>query len=88
MANDGPHTATSQFYVTTRAMPSWDGKPRGWKKFKEEFTWHLHGVKLSDRRYVVARLKPWLEGEAKERFNEIAKLLLHMQLLAMQRFLR
>ena len=26
MANDGPHTAASQFYVTCRAMPTWDGK--------------------------------------------------------------
>ena len=46
-------------------IPSWDGKPRTWATFKRDFDWYLHSVKVTERRYIVARVKPYLTGEAK-----------------------
>ena len=33
--------------------------------FKRDFNWYLHSVKVTERRYIVARVKPYLTGEAK-----------------------
>ena len=49
-----------------QAQISWDGKPASFQKFEQSFDWFLHATKHDDRRYIVARVKPWLTGEAKD----------------------
>ena len=43
-------------------IPSWDGKPRTWATFKRDFDWYLHSVKVTERRYIVARVEPRMRG--------------------------
>ena len=43
----------------------WDGKACTWKSFLEDVGWCVHSTMASERRYVVARVRPQMIGEAK-----------------------
>ena len=42
----------------TARPPSWDGNPRSFKNFCQDFEWHVHTVKVFERHYIVARTRP------------------------------
>ena len=46
-------------------IPSWDGQPRTWAGFRRDFKWYLHSTKVTERRYIVARVRPYFTGEAR-----------------------
>ena len=55
--------ATSQ--EQQRGVPRWDGNPAGWRRYKREVAWYESGVKVSERRYIVGRITPYLSGPAR-----------------------
>ena len=46
-------------------VPSWDGQPSSFERFEDELTWYIAAMKEADRRYVVARVRPHLQGTAR-----------------------
>ena len=46
----------------TAIIPSWDGNPRTFNKYKTLVEWCVSGTRQQDRRYVVGRLLPKLSG--------------------------
>ena len=46
-------------------VPSWDGAPRGWRRYVKEVQWFVLGTKPSLRRYLASRLITKLSGSAR-----------------------
>ena len=50
---------------TAEQVPSWDGNPRGWRRYQREVTWYAMGCKPSVRKYIAPRLITKLTGPAR-----------------------
>ena len=45
-------------------VPTWDGNPRVFVKYKTPVEWYVSGIKTENRKYIVGRLLPGLTGAA------------------------
>ena len=46
-------------------VPSWDGNPRGWRRYQREVSWYVLGTKKSQRALIGPRLVSKLTGPAR-----------------------
>ena len=46
-------------------VPSWDGNPRGWRRYQREVSWYVLGTKKSQRSLIGPRLVSKLTGPAR-----------------------
>ena len=46
-------------------VPSWDGNPRGWRRYQREVVWYVLGTKKSQRSLIGPRLVSKLTGPAR-----------------------
>ncbi|CAE6970715.1 unnamed protein product [Symbiodinium natans] len=47
------------------AIPTWDGHPKGWRRYAREVAWYVQGTKHNQRRYLATRLISRLTGSAR-----------------------
>ena len=45
-------------------VPTWDGHPKGWRRYAHEVGWYVQGTKHNQRRYLATRLIGRLTGAA------------------------
>eukprot|EP00435_Cladocopium_sp_Y103_P022333 s44_g5.t1 len=46
-------------------VPSWDGNPRGWRRYQREVVWYVLGTKRNQRSLIGPRLVSKLTGPAR-----------------------
>ncbi|CAJ1377023.1 unnamed protein product [Effrenium voratum] len=46
-------------------VPTWDGAPKGWRRYCKEVAWYVRGNKQSMRKYLATRLISKLTGTAR-----------------------
>ena len=72
------------------AIPTWDGHPKGWRRYQREVAWFVQGTKHNQRRYLATRLIGRLSGAARllamswpqQEFDEEQGVLTYMRKLA------
>ena len=50
---------------TAETIPSWDGNPRGWRRYQREVAWYVLGTKKNQRALIGPRLVSKLTGPAR-----------------------
>ena len=50
---------------TAEVLPSWDGNPRGWRRYQREMLWFYMGTRKSQRSLLGPRLVSKLTGPAR-----------------------
>ncbi|CAE7260736.1 unnamed protein product [Symbiodinium sp. CCMP2592] len=50
---------------STGPTPTWDGHPKGWRRYAREVSWYVQGTKHGQRRYLATRLISKLTGSAR-----------------------
>ena len=50
---------------SAEVVPSWDGNPRGWRRYQREVMWFCLGTKRAMRRFLAPRLISKLTGSAR-----------------------
>ncbi|CAL1133413.1 unnamed protein product [Cladocopium goreaui] len=47
------------------AVPTWDGHPKGWRRYCREVVWYVQATKVGQRRHLATRLIARLSGSAR-----------------------
>ena len=50
---------------SSSSIPTWDGHPKGWRRYQREVAWFVQGTKHNQRRYLATRLIGRLSGAAR-----------------------